>query len=64
MAGIKVYVYDVKTFTLMNGVPFRIIRSASEALPIAASTLPLKLDTGKPFKGYYYYTSPQSGAPK
>ena len=30
-------------------------------MPISHSTLPIKLDTGKPFKGYYYYTLPQLG---
>jgi len=29
-------------------------------MPIAARTLALKLDTGKPFKGYYYYSHAQS----
>jgi group I intron endonuclease len=55
-----IYAYDVDTFTLVNGIPFQSIRETSKHLPIGASTLPLKLDTNKPFKGYFYYTTPQT----
>lgn len=64
LAGTKVYVYDVHSFNLVNGKPFRSIRATAEAMPVGASTLPSKLDTGKPFKGYYYYSSAQTTAPK
>ena len=48
-AGTEVYVYDATNFTLVNGAPFRRIRMAAKSMPIAARTLALKLDTGKPF---------------
>ena len=64
LSGTKVYVYSVKNFTLVNNKPFRSIRMVAKLMPISASTLPLKLNTGKPFKGYYYYTEPQLIAPK
>lgn len=63
-SGLKVYVYDELSFSLVNGVPFRSIRQTANAMPISASTLPNKIDTGIPFKGYYYYSNPQTVAPK
>lgn len=63
-SGTKVYVYDVETFTLVNGKPFRSLRMTANAMPVAEGTLPKKLDTGKQFKGYYYFTSPQLVSPK
>ena len=63
-AGTKIYVYDITKFSLVNNKPFRSIRSASKVLPISANTLSKKLDTGKPFKGYYYYSKPQNKVPK
>lgn len=63
MAGTKVYAYDVATFTLVNGVPFRSMRDAANSLPVGDSTLPRKMDTDVPFKGYYYYSGPRSSAP-
>ena len=63
-AGTKVYVYDVETFTLVNGKPFRSLRMAVNAMPIGHSTLPNKLNTGKPFKDYYCYSFPQLVRPK
>lgn len=60
LAGTKVYVYSADNFALVNGMPFRSLRGVSSEMPVSQSTLPTKLDTGKPFKGYYYYTSPQS----
>ena len=63
-AGTKVFVYDAKDFILVNGQPFRSLRMVTKIMPISNSTLPSKLDTGKPFKGYYYYTSPQTKAPE
>jgi len=59
-AGTEVFVYDATNFTLVNGAPFRSIRMAAKSLPISARTLALKLDTGKPFKGYYFYSHAQS----
>ena len=41
----KVYVYDSVKFNLINGKPFQSIRLAAAYLPIAASTLPSKLNT-------------------
>lgn len=64
LSGTKVSVYDVNSFTLVNHKPFRSIRKAAEAMPISAVTLPTKLDTGKAFKGYYYYITRQKAAPK
>ena len=67
LSGTKVYVYDVNSFTLVNNKPFRSIRKAAEAMPISTVTLASKLDTGKPFKRYYYYSgraTPQTAAPK
>jgi len=63
-AGIKVYVYDIINFSLVNDKPFRSIRLAAKSMPISEGTLPSKLNTGKPFKGYYYFTEPQTAAPK
>lgn len=59
MAGTKVYAYSADNFTLVNDKPFRSVRSTADVLPVSHGTLPTKLDTGKPFKGYYYFTSPQ-----
>jgi group I intron endonuclease len=59
-AGTKVYVYDATNFTLVSGGPFRSIRMAAELTHISARSLARKLDTGKPFKGYYYYSHLQS----
>lgn len=59
-AGTKIYVYDITKFSLVNNKPFRSIRRASKFLPISASTLSKKLDTDKPFKGFYYYSKPQN----
>lgn len=63
-AGTKVYVYDATNFTLMNGGPFRSIRMAAESTHISTRSLARKLDTGKPFKGYYYYSHAQSRGQK
>lgn len=53
--GTKVYVYDSKKyFTFVNC--FRSIRSTCLVIPISPTTLKYKINTGKPFKGYYYYT--------
>lgn len=58
MSGTKVYVYSADSFTLVNNKPFRSLRSAASFLPISPATLPSKLNTGKPFKGFYYFTTP------
>lgn len=63
LAETKVYVYSADVFALVNGAPFRSLRAVSSAMPVSQSTLPTKLDTGKPFKGYYYFTSPQLSSP-
>jgi hypothetical protein len=44
--------------SLINGLPFRSIRMTAKNMPISAGTLPNKVNSGKPFKGYYYYTYP------
>nr|NP_150363.1 orf212 [Rhizophydium sp. 136]AAK84293.1 orf212 [Rhizophydium sp. 136] len=54
--GIKIYVYDAKTLTLVNNKPFRSFRETEKNMPIGRKTIQKKLDTGKPFKGFYYYT--------
>ena len=54
--GTKVYVYSVENFILVNNKHFQSIRMTAKSMPISAGTLPSKLNTGKPFKGYYYYT--------
>jgi hypothetical protein len=36
---------------------------AVKDMPISESTLPKKLDTNKPFKGFYYYTYPKNKRP-
>ena len=63
LRGTKVYAYDQATFTLVNGQPFRSLRAAAKDMPISNSSLELKIDKGIPFKGYYYFTSPQSSRP-
>lgn len=62
-AGTKVYVYSVDNFALVNGMPFRSLRATSDAMPVSHMTLPSKLDTGKPFKEYYYFTCEQVNSP-
>lgn len=54
--GTKIYAYDAVNLKLVNGKPFRSILRTSKRLPIGKSTLPIKLNTNIPFKGYYYYT--------
>jgi group I intron endonuclease len=61
--AIPVYVYDAATFTLVNGKPFLSYRDVAKDMPIGHSTLPRKLNTNVPFKGYYYYTTSQSTKP-
>ena len=63
LKGIKVYAYSQNTFELVNNKPFRSIRDTVKQLPISANTLSKKLDTGKPFKGYYYFSSSQLDKP-
>jgi group I intron endonuclease len=58
-AGTKIYVYDSTNLKLLNDKPFRSIRMASKILPVSPDTLLKKLDTDKPFKGYYYYSNPK-----
>lgn len=55
ISGTKVYVYSIDNMTLVN--TFRSLRSVCKVMPISDATLPSKLNTGTPFKGYYYYTS-------
>lgn len=59
VTGKQIYAYDAETFTLVNGTPFRSIRDTAKQLPIAPSTLPVKLNTNQAFKGYFYFTTPQ-----
>lgn len=61
--GIKVYVYDVATFSLVNNQPFKSIRAATKDMPISPNSLACKIDDNKPFKGYYYFSSPQITKP-
>lgn len=55
-----VYVYKEKDLSLVNNIPFISIREAAKNLPMNPGILVKKLDTGIPFKGYYYYTIPIS----
>lgn len=56
--GKLVYVYSSKNKSLVNNSPFVSIRETAKYLPISPVTLVKKLDTGKRFKGYYYYSYP------
>ena len=58
--GTKVYAY---AFSLVNGKPFRSLRSTVKMLPVTMYKLPLVLDTGLEYKGYYYFTTSQSSKP-
>jgi len=53
--GKQIYVYKESYLSLVNNAPFTIIREATKNLLINPGTLIKKLDSGKPFKGYYYY---------
>jgi len=55
--GIKVYVYEESSF--IRGSPFRSIRQAATNMKMGSTTLTGKLNTGKAYKGHYYYTSPR-----
>lgn len=60
ITGTKIYAYDASIFALVNNTPFRSIRETVANMPISATTLSKKvINSGKPFKGYYYYSSPQ-----
>lgn len=61
--GKPIYVYNETNLKLLNNKPFRSIREAVKVLPISQATLPVKLDTGKAFKGYYYYSAPHNFTP-
>lgn len=50
MSGTKVYVYSIDNLTLVH--TFRSLHSVCKEMPISHATLPSKLNTGKPFKGY------------
>ena len=63
LKGTKVYAYDSDTFSLVNGKPFRSLCSTVKMLPVTMYKLPLVLDTGLDYKGYYYFTTPQSSKP-
>lgn len=56
--GKLIYVYSEKDKSLMNNSPFISIRETVKHLPICFNTLIKKLDTGIPYKGYYYYSLP------
>ena len=57
--GIKIYVYDVKSLTLLNGIPFRSIRLTAKSLIISSPSIVKYIDSGKQFKGYYFYSKIQ-----
>ena len=44
-------------------VKFRSLRSTVKMLLVTMYKLPLVLDTGLEYKGYYYFTTPQSIKP-
>lgn len=54
--GKLIYVYSEKNKYLINNAPFISMRETAKYLPINPGTLKRKLDTGIPFKGYYYYS--------
>lgn len=56
--GKTIYVYSEKDKTLVKNSLFMSIRETSKHLPISPGTLAKILDTGKIFKGYYYYSFP------
>jgi len=43
LSGTPIYVYDQKTFKLINGKPFRSIREVAKILPISTVTVPKKI---------------------
>lgn len=47
-----------KNKTLVNNSSFISIRETCKHLPVSSSILAKILDTGKLFKGYYYYFFP------
>lgn len=57
------HAYDYTNFKLVNNTSFRSIRKASKELLITASTLNKILDSGKSFKGYFYYSEPKNLEP-
>ena len=59
LKGTQVYVYKQDSFELINNKPFRSIREAVKHLPISANTLIKILDSGLPFKGFYYFSTAQ-----
>jgi group I intron endonuclease len=59
-AGTKIYAYDSTNLKLVNNEPFRSIRKTSKELPISPNTLAKILDSGKSFKGYFYYSKPKN----
>lgn len=63
LKGTQVYVYKQDSFELINNKPFRSIRDAVKHLPISASTLTKKLDSGLPFKSFYYFSKAQMSKP-
>jgi hypothetical protein len=50
---IKTVKRDSNSFTLINYKPFRSLRSTVKILPISIYKLPLLLDSGILYKGYY-----------
>lgn len=57
--GTPVYVYDQKTFTLINNIHFRSLPETAKHMPISCASLVIKLNTNKAFKGFYYFTKRQ-----
>ena len=50
-------IYSEKDKSLFKNSSFVSMRESAEHLPINPGTLKIKLYTGVPFKGYYYYYS-------
>lgn len=61
--GTKIFAYDELTFSLVNGLPFRSLRATIKMLPVSPYKLPLVLDTGKAYKGFYYFSEAKSNKP-
>jgi group I intron endonuclease len=56
--GKLIYVYNEIDLSLVNNNPFISIRETAKNLLINPGTLVKKLDSGIPFRGYYYYSKP------
>jgi len=61
--GKRVFVYDSKSFNLINDKSFRSLRSTVKILPISIYKFTLLLESGIPYKKYYYFSTIQKTKP-